>query len=101
MTVRFALRPFLLFCLLFIIEVCIAIFFDDQIIRPLLGDVLVVALIFYFVKAFLNMPNLPLAIAVLLFAFTVEIGQYFGLVDLFVVVFIFVYMNAGIVQGFY
>lgn len=68
--------------ILFSIEICIALFVHDQFIRPYLGDFLVVVLIYCFVKSFLNTPVVPTAIGVLLFAYTVEVLQYFKLVEL-------------------
>ena len=80
--IRFSPRPFLLFCLLFVIELLIALFLNDQIIRPLVGDVLVVGLIFYFVKAFVDCSDFYLALGTLLFAYAVEVAQYFDFVTL-------------------
>ena len=68
--------------LLFITEVLIAIFVLDQFIRPYIGDFLVVILIYSFVKSFLNTPVVPTAIGVLLFAYTVELLQYFRIVEI-------------------
>lgn len=67
--------------LLFITEVLIALFVHDQFIRPYIGDFLVVILIYCFVKSFLNTPVIPTAIGVLLFAYTVELLQYFRIVE--------------------
>ena len=67
--------------LLFITEVLIALFVHDQFIRPYIGDFLVVILIYCFVKSFLNTPVVPTAIGVLLFAYTVELLQYFHIVE--------------------
>ncbi|MEO8150795.1 MAG: DUF2809 domain-containing protein [Bacteroidia bacterium] len=52
----------------------------DRIIRPYVGDLLVVIFIYCFLKSFLNVAVMPLAISVLLFSFFVEITQYFGLI---------------------
>ena len=79
---RFSIKYFLLFVLIFVIEVIIALYIRDKIIRPYGGDVLVVVLIYCFVKAFLNIKTLYLAIGVLLFAYAIEIGQYFNFVEL-------------------
>ncbi len=68
--------------LLFIIEVLIALYVDDAIIRPYGGDVLVVVLIYCFVKTFLRISVLKAAIIVLLFSYSVEAMQYFNLVSL-------------------
>ncbi|MBF0577779.1 DUF2809 domain-containing protein [Dysgonomonas sp. GY617] len=78
---RFDLKSFLCFLLIFVIEVIIALFVKDSIIRPYGGDVLVVILMYYFFKTFVKMNPLPLAIGVLFFAYAVEIGQYFNLVE--------------------
>lgn len=67
--------------LLFITEVLIALFVHDQFIRPYVGDFLVVILIYCFVKSFLNTPVVPTALGVLLFAYTVEVLQYFRIVE--------------------
>jgi hypothetical protein len=63
------------------IEVLIAIFIHDNFVRPYIGDVLVVILIYCFLKAFIKLPVLTTAIIVLLFAFTIEILQYFNFVE--------------------
>lgn len=78
---RLDLKSFLCFLLIFVTEVIIALFVKDRIIRPYVGDILVVILIYYFFKSFVKMNPLPLAIGVLLFAYAVEIGQYFNLVE--------------------
>jgi Protein of unknown function (DUF2809) len=67
--------------LLFITEVLIALFVHDQFIRPYFGDFLVVILIYCFVKSFLDTPVVPTAIGVLFFAYTVELLQYFRIVE--------------------
>lgn len=67
--------------LLFFIEVGIAIFIDDRFIRPLVGDILVVILIYCFIKAFWKIRPQVAALAVLLFAYLIEGLQYFKLVN--------------------
>ena len=66
---------------LFLIEVVIALFVKDRFIRPYLGDVLVVILIYCFVKSFIKISVYKAALGVLLFAFTIEILQYCSLVE--------------------
>lgn len=78
---RFDVKSFIAFLVIFAVEICIALFINDSIIRPYGGDVLVVVLIYYFVKTFVRIPAGPLAAGVLLFAYTVELGQYFCLVE--------------------
>lgn len=70
----------LTFILLFT-EVFIALFVHDQFIRPYIGDFLVVILIYCFVRSFLNTPIVTTALGVLLFAYGVEILQYFRIVE--------------------
>ncbi|SHE50815.1 ribosomal maturation YjgA family protein [Dysgonomonas macrotermitis] len=79
---RFDYISFLVFLLIFAIEVLIALFVNDRIIRPYGGDVLVVMLMYYFFKSFISAKPLYIAIGVLLFAYAVEIGQYFNLVEI-------------------
>lgn len=78
---RFNKLYFALAVVLFIIEVLIAAFAHDKIIRPYVGDLLVVILIYCFIKAFLNTPGLSTALSVLLFSYTVEVLQYFHIVN--------------------
>lgn len=68
--------------LLFLIEIGIALFIKDRFIRPYFGDFLVVILLYCLVKSFWNGASIWAGIYVLLFAFAVEIGQYFQLVKL-------------------
>ena len=79
---RFSIPYFLLTIILFAIEVLIAKYLHDRIIRPYVGDVLVVMLIYCFVRSFFRFPVLPTAIATLLFAFLIETLQYFNIVHL-------------------
>jgi hypothetical protein len=78
---HFNRKYFLLTILLFIIEVGIALFVHDNFVRPYLGDVLVVILIYCFVKSFLKVSVNKAAIGVLLFAFSIETLQYFLIVE--------------------
>lgn len=67
---------------LFITEACIALFIKDKFIRPYFGDFLVVILIYCFVKTFFNAPVFKTAIAVLLFAYFIELLQYLQLIEI-------------------
>ncbi|GAB2815209.1 ribosomal maturation YjgA family protein [Ferruginibacter profundus] len=80
-TLRFSYRYFLLAVALFITEIMIALYVHDTIVRPYIGDLLVVILIYCAVKAFINTPVLKTAIAVLLFAFAIETLQYLKIVE--------------------
>lgn len=78
---KFNPRYFVYTILLFVTEVLIALFVHDQFIRPYIGDFLVVILIYCFVKSFLNTPVVATAIGVLIFAYLVELLQYFRIVE--------------------
>lgn len=72
----------LLAAILLIIEIAIAIFVPSgTFIRASLGDFLVVILVYSCVRAVFDINPLILAIAVCLFAFTIELAQYFHFVD--------------------
>jgi len=73
---------FALALMLFITEVLIALYITNNFIRSFFGDVLVVILIYCFVKSFMNLPVLPLAIGVLIFAFASEFLQYLKIVEI-------------------
>ena len=62
------------------IEVLIALFTHDRFVRPYLGDVLVMMLLFFAVRAFWQAPPLPLAAGILCFAVVVEITQALHLI---------------------
>ncbi len=79
---RFHKGYFLLAVTLFLVEVGIALFVHDNLIRPYFGDTLVVVLIYCFLKSFLKTAVVPAAIAVLLFSYTIEVLQYYDLIGL-------------------
>ncbi len=81
MPFKFNLKYFLLALLLFVTEVLIALYVHDQIIRPYIGDVLVVILMYYSIKAILNFPVKKTAIAVLIISFIIEGLQYLNIVE--------------------
>lgn len=82
MKIRFSLWYFIITIVLLIIEILIALYVRDAFIRPYFGDVLVVMLIYYFLRSFFPVKVLPGAIGVLAFAFLVEVLQYFQLVKI-------------------
>jgi hypothetical protein len=75
-------KYFYLTVVLFLIEVFIAIFINDQFIRPFVGDVLVVILIYCFVKSFWKVRANVAALSVFGFACAIEGLQYLNLVDI-------------------
>ncbi|MEO8416612.1 MAG: DUF2809 domain-containing protein [Ginsengibacter sp.] len=64
-----------------VVEVMIALFVHDSIVRPYIGDFLVVILIYCFLKSFLTLAVWPTAISVLLFSYAVEISQYYHVIN--------------------
>lgn len=76
------IKYLLSFTLLFLIELFIALFVHDAIIRPYIGDILVVILMYTFIKSFIQKPIRFLPIYLLLFSTAVEIMQYFHVVNL-------------------
>jgi len=62
---------------LFVVEVFIAVYVHDDIIRPYAGDLLAVIFLYCGIKSIINAPVKKTAISVLLFSFILEISQYF------------------------
>ena len=67
---------------LLLLIVFIALFVRDRFIRPYGGDVLITIFICCFVRIFFPGKIKLLPIWVFLFAVAVEVGQYFGIVDI-------------------
>ncbi len=70
------------FFILLLIEVGIGLCVHDIIIRPYIGDVLVVILMYTFIKGITNNSISHLPLYLFLFALTVEFAQYFHIVDM-------------------
>lgn len=69
------------FVLLLIVEVIIALYVHDDFIRPYIGDVLVVVVLYCFIRIFIpNGVNL-MPLYIFIFAASVEVLQYFRLVE--------------------
>lgn len=75
------LRYLLFAIILLVVEVLIALYVRDRIVRPYVGDYLVVIMIYCFVKAFIKASPLKVAIGVLLFAYLIEALQYFNFLE--------------------
>lgn len=73
---------FLLTLMLFATEVVIAVYIKDAFVRPYIGDLLVVILIYSVIKTFVNVKPVNTAIVVFIFACLIEVSQYFKLVEL-------------------
>lgn len=70
------------FVLLLLIEVLIALFVHDSFIRPYAGDILVVMVLYCFIRIFIPDKFILLPLYVFIFAAGVEILQYFNLVQI-------------------
>ncbi len=71
---------FLLAAFLLTLELLIGLNLHDALIRPYGGDFLVVILLYCLVKSFFNTAVFPTACLVLIFAYLIELSQYFHLV---------------------
>ena len=73
---------FIVTIVLLIIEVMIALFVHDNIIRPYVGDVLVVVVIYTFIRIFIPNKVKLLPLYIFLFGTCVELMQYINIVKL-------------------
>ncbi|MBV1923653.1 MAG: DUF2809 domain-containing protein [Flavobacteriaceae bacterium] len=79
---NFQIKYLIIAVVLFLVEVYIALYVKLPIIRHFFGDVLVVILIYTFVKSFFNFSVKATAIGVLIFSYLIEIFQYFNGIQL-------------------
>jgi hypothetical protein len=70
------------FLILLMIEIAIAIYVHDDFIRPYIGDVLVVGVVYLFVRIFVPDGVKLMPLYVFIFAAFVEVLQYFQLIRL-------------------
>ncbi len=68
--------------MLFAVEVIIALFVHDRFVRPYLGDVLAVVLVYCGLRALFALGPWPAAGIAFAVAAAIEFGQWFGLLDL-------------------
>ena len=71
----------LIFLLLTGIEILIALFVHDNFIRPFVGDIIVVAVIYYFVRIFFPLGIKHLLVYIFIFAVIIEYMQLFNLMQ--------------------
>lgn len=71
----------IIFLMILLVEVFIALFVHDKFVRPYVGDMLVVVLIYFAVRIVIPRGCRFLPLYVFLFAFLVEVLQYFHLVE--------------------
>ncbi|NIJ38905.1 small-conductance mechanosensitive channel [Sphingopyxis panaciterrae] len=84
MPIRPAWRPgyALAAILVFLIEVAIALWVRDAVIRPYVGDILAVILVYLGLRAVSTLRHVPAALAALIVGVAVEIGQAIDLLGL-------------------
>lgn len=78
---RFHLGYAVAAALVFVIEVLIALFVRDSFVRPYLGDVLAVVLVYLGLRAVTRLGVVGALTATLAIALAIELGQLFGLID--------------------
>lgn len=76
------IKYLLAFIIFFITEVLIAVYVHDDFIRPYVGDILVVVLLYCFVKIFVPYKVKLMTLYIFIFSAFVEILQYFKLVEM-------------------
>ena len=72
----------LCFIMLLMIEICIAVYVHDQFIRPYIGDILVVVVIYCFIRIFFPKGIKGLPVDIFLFAVVVEVLQYIHIAEI-------------------
>lgn len=77
---KFNRHYFILTVLFLIVEVLIAVFVQDEFIRPYFGDVLVVILLYCFLRSFIKISVLKAIVLVVAFSFLIEFLQYLELI---------------------
>ena len=82
MKVEFNKRFLWITITLLLVEVVIGVFVRDTFIRPFVGDVLSVCVIYAFVRIFYSGKSYLLGIAVLCFSFSIEFAQYMKLASI-------------------
>lgn len=75
------IKYLLAFIIFFITEVLIAVYVHDDFIRPYVGDILVVVLLYCFIKIFVPYKGKLMPLYIFIFSAFVEILQYFKLVE--------------------
>lgn len=69
------------FIILLVIEILIALYIHDNFIRPYLGDMLVVALVYCFIRIFIPNGVRMMTLYVFIFSASIEVLQYFRFIE--------------------
>ncbi len=82
MHIKFSVKYFLITILIFLIEVLIAtVLKDNFFIRAYLGDVIVVMLLYTFVKSFFIVDKTRLIVGIFVFSCLIEFAQFFNIAE--------------------
>jgi len=82
MKIQFSLKYFIITVLLFLTEVLIATVLKDIFfVRAYLGDVIVVILLYTFIKSFIKIDNQKLIVGIFIFSCMIEFAQYFNIAE--------------------
>nr|WP_315031604.1 DUF2809 domain-containing protein [uncultured Chryseobacterium sp.] len=83
MKLKFSLKYFVLTLIIFLVEVLIATKLKDIFfVRAYLGDVIVVMLLYTFIKSFIQVNNNEkLILGILIFSCMIEFAQYFNIAE--------------------
>jgi hypothetical protein len=79
---KIKVKYIILFILILLVEVYIALYVNDRIIRPHIGDFLVVILIYCFLRGIFNIGVYRAAISTIIFSYIVEFMQYLHIVEI-------------------
>lgn len=79
----FKMGYFFLACILFLIELLIALLLNDRYIRPYAGDFLVVIFLYCLIRSFFKISVSQTLIVVLTFSIIIEVLQLFPILDFF------------------
>src|SRR5512133_106319 len=82
MKFKISIQYLITFIVLFVVETLIALYVKDRIVRPYIGDILVVILVYAFVKMIISGKIRFIALYVFLFAVFVETAQFFNITAL-------------------
>lgn len=79
---RIRKKYLLITIILFTLEAIIALYVHDKIIRPYIGDAIVVILLYYLIRIFFPTKIRLLPLYIFLFAVSVEVLQYFRFIEI-------------------
>ena len=75
-------RNLIIFLLLFCIEVTIALYIEQGFLRVVFGNFLVVIMLYFFIRSFIQLKSIYIAIIVLIVAYTIEFLQFIDILNI-------------------